>query len=71
MDIELLDPADCYYVYGQAPPASKGHPGYWADSRVWKRINALAASGEGIPPARSVAESKLALDGEGSVPRPG
>jgi hypothetical protein len=70
VDIELLDPADCYYVYGQPPPASKGHSGYWADPRVWKRINALAASGKGIPPARSAAESKLALDGEGSVGSP-
>ena len=68
VDIELLDPAECYYVYGQPPPAPKGHSGYWADSRVWKQINALAASGNGIPPARSVAESALAMDGEGSVP---
>ena len=66
VDIEFLDPADCYYVYGQAPPASKGHSGYWADPRVWKRINALAASGKGIPPARSVAEPTLAWDGEGT-----
>jgi hypothetical protein len=68
VDIKLLDPAECYYVYGQPPPAPKGHSGYWADSRVWKQINALAASGNGIPPARSVAESALALDGEGSGP---
>jgi hypothetical protein len=67
VDIEFLDPADCYYVYGQAPPASKGHSGYWADPRVWKRINALAASGKGIPPARSVAEPTLASDGKGTA----
>jgi hypothetical protein len=66
VDIEFLDPAGCYYIYGQAPPASKGHSGYWADPRVWKRINALAASGKGIPPARSVAEPTLASDVEGT-----
>ena len=43
VDHEFLDPADCYYIYGQTPPASKGHSGYWADPRVWTRINALAA----------------------------
>ena len=48
VDKEFLDPADCYYVYGQAPPASKGHSGYWADPRVWDMINALAASGNGL-----------------------
>ena len=35
VDKEFLDPADCYYVYGQAPPAAQGHSGYWADRRVW------------------------------------
>ena len=66
VDHEFLDPADCYYIYGQPPPASKGHSGYWADPRVWERINAMAASGKGIPPARSVAEPTLASDGEGT-----
>ena len=66
VDTRFLDPADCYYVYGQAPPASKGHSGYWADPRVWTQINALAASGKGIPPARSVAEPTPASDGEGT-----
>ena len=66
VDHEFLDPAGCYFIYGQAPPASKGHSGYWADPRVWKRINALAASGKGIPPAKSVAEPTLASDGEGT-----
>jgi hypothetical protein len=66
VDHEFLDPADCYYIYGQPPPASKGHSGYWADPRVWKRINALAASGKGIPAARSVAEPALASDGGGT-----
>jgi hypothetical protein len=51
VDNELLDPADCYYVYGQAPPAAQGHSGYWADRRVWDLINELAASGNGIPSA--------------------
>jgi hypothetical protein len=47
VDNELLDPADCYYVYGQAPPGAQGHSGYWADRRVWDVINALAASANG------------------------
>ena len=66
VDHEFLDPADCYFIYGQAPPAAKGHSGYWADPRVWKQINALAASGKGVPATRSVAEPALASDGEGS-----
>jgi hypothetical protein len=63
VDHEFLDPADCYYIYGQPPPAPTGHSGYWADPRVWKRINALAASGKGISPARSAAEPAFASDG--------
>ena len=43
VDIEFLDPADCYYVYGQPPPAPQGHSGYWADPRVWDEINRVAA----------------------------
>ena len=43
VDTEFLDPAECYYVYGQAPPASQGHSGYWADPRVWSVINGVAA----------------------------
>jgi hypothetical protein len=44
VDIELLDPASCYYVYGQAPPAAQGHSGYWADNRVWEVIDGVAAA---------------------------
>ncbi len=51
MDAELLDPAECYYVYGQAPPASQGHSGYWADPRVWSQINRVAAGLAGEPPS--------------------
>ncbi|HEY7430934.1 MAG TPA: hypothetical protein VH641_09390 [Streptosporangiaceae bacterium] len=47
VDTEFPDPADCYYVYGQAPPASGGHSGYWADRRVWEAINEVAARGSG------------------------
>jgi hypothetical protein len=43
VDTEFLDPAECYYVYGQPPPAPKGHSGYWADPRVWDVINRVAA----------------------------
>jgi hypothetical protein len=47
-DIGLLDPAECYYVYGQALPSAQGHSGYWADPRVWAVINCVAA---GLAPA--------------------
>jgi len=50
VDQKFLDPADCYYVYGQAPPASQGHSGYWADSRVWDVINRFAVWLAGGPP---------------------
>ena len=50
VDEELLDPAHCYYLYGQAPPASQGHSGYWADPRVWKVINRVAAELAAGPP---------------------
>jgi hypothetical protein len=43
VDRGLLDPAECYYVYGQEPPSAKGHFGYWADPRVWDTINQIAA----------------------------
>jgi hypothetical protein len=43
VDRGLLDPAECYYVYGQPPPSSQGHSGYWADPRVWNLINQIAA----------------------------
>ena len=31
VDTEFLDPAHCYYLYGQPLSASAGHSGYWAD----------------------------------------
>jgi hypothetical protein len=43
VDVNYLDPAECYYLYGQAPPAVQGHSGYWADSRVWGVIDHVAA----------------------------
>jgi hypothetical protein len=43
VDTEFCDPAGCYYLYGQAPPAARGHSGYWADPRVWTVINGVAA----------------------------
>jgi len=49
VDTEFPDPAHCYYVYGQPPPASTGHSGYWADRRVWDVINSVAAGLPGGP----------------------
>jgi len=49
VDTEFPDPAHCYYVYGQPPPASTGHSGYWADRRVWDVINRVAAALPGGP----------------------
>ncbi len=43
VDRGLLDPEECYYLYGQAVPSPQGHSGYWADPRVWKKINQVAA----------------------------
>ncbi len=50
VDTEFLDPAECYYVYGQPPPSSQGHSGYWTDPRVWSVINRVAAALPGGPP---------------------
>ena len=51
MDKEFLDPAECYYVYGQPPPSPQKHSGYWADPRVWSMINGVAAGlADGPPP---------------------
>jgi hypothetical protein len=66
VDEELPDPADCYYVYGQAPPASRGHSGYWADDRVWKVINGVAA---GLPD-RLAPDQEPAEDTETSAVTP-
>ena len=49
VDTGFPDPAHCYYVYGQPPPASTGHSGYWADRRVWDVINGVAAGLPGGP----------------------
>ena len=43
VDTEFLDPADCYYVYGQPAPSAQGHSGYWSVPRVWSVINRVAA----------------------------
>jgi hypothetical protein len=52
VDHGLLDPEECYYIYGQAPPSPQGHGGYWADRRVWNLINQIAASeGRNTPAA--------------------
>ena len=53
MDTEFLDPAECYYVYGQPPPSSQGHSGYWTDPRVWTVINRAAADLEDEPRSRN------------------
>ena len=50
VDQEFLDPAECYYVYGQAAPSPQKHSGYWADPRVWNMINSVAAGLAGGPP---------------------
>jgi hypothetical protein len=44
VDQALLDPAQCWYVYGQPEPAPKGHSGYWADPRVWATVNRMSAA---------------------------
>ena len=49
VDQDLLDPAQCWYVYGQPAPTPRGHTGYWADPRVWAVVDRLAATGPRIP----------------------
>jgi hypothetical protein len=49
VDRNLLDPAQCWYVYGQPAPVPRGHTGYWADPRVWAMVDRLAATGPRIP----------------------
>ena len=71
MDKEFLDPEDCYYVYGQAPPASQGHSGYWADPRVWDVINRVAvwlAGGPPPPPPPPIDNGSAAGTGPGEPP---
>ena len=65
VDIGYLDPAECYYVYGQAPPSAQGHSGYWADPRVWAVINRVAAGLRDEPPPPA-----LAPPGNGSADIP-
>jgi hypothetical protein len=66
VDHGLLDPEECYYIYGQAPPSPQGHSGYWADRRVWNLINQIAAAeGRNTPatpvsPAPSSSSSRAA-----------
>ena len=55
VDVQLLDPAQCWYLYGQDPPAAQGHSGYWADPRVWEKVNHLAAELLPIPAAITAA----------------
>lgn len=62
VDTGFLDPAECYYLYGQPPPSPQKHSGYWADPRVWSLINRVAA---GLPSANGSASGSRA-----SVPLP-
>ena len=54
VDQDLLDPAQCWYVYGQPEPAPQGHSGYWADPRVWAMADRMAATGSRIPVGSSM-----------------
>ena len=63
VDTEFLDPAECYYVYSQAPPSPQKHSGYWADPRVWNLINRVAAR---LPESNGSASGS-----QPSVPAPG
>jgi hypothetical protein len=41
-DVELLDPAAAWHIYGDPVPGPGGHSGYWTDPRVWTSIDAMA-----------------------------
>ena len=60
VDQDLLDPAQCWYLYGQPAPTPQGHCGYWADPRVWAVVNRMAATGSRIPAAVLVAQDDRA-----------
>jgi hypothetical protein len=48
VDETMCDPKNCYYVYGQNPPAPTGHSGYWSDPRVWALVDQAAVlAGDG------------------------
>jgi hypothetical protein len=47
VDRELIDPAQCWYNYGQPVPRPGRHSGYWTDARVWKQIGDLGGSAPG------------------------
>lgn len=51
VDVYLLDPAGCQYIYGQPKPTPGGHSGYWTDPRVWEPIGKLANDIQPPPPA--------------------
>jgi hypothetical protein len=44
VDQALLDPEQCWYVYGQPQPAPQGHSGYWADPQVWATVDRMSAA---------------------------
>jgi hypothetical protein len=55
VDLELPDPAESWYDYGQPKPSPGGHSGYWTDARVWEQVAEIAAKRppECRPPAQS------------------
>jgi hypothetical protein len=65
VDIGYLDPAACYFVYGQPPPSPQGHSGYWADPRVWAVINHVAAGlGDDTPlPSQLISGARPSVAG--------
>ena len=38
----LADPPSAWHVYGDPSPSPGGHSGYWTDSRVWTKVDALS-----------------------------
>jgi len=70
VDTEFLDPAECYYVYGQAPPSPQKHSGYWADPRVWSLINRVAAGlADEPPPQQRIRNLAATMTGDHSDER--
>lgn len=42
VDKELLDPSTSWMIYGQPPPVTGRHSGYWNDPVMWSDIDELA-----------------------------
>ncbi|GLW05647.1 hypothetical protein Misp01_07770 [Microtetraspora sp. NBRC 13810] len=48
-DVELPDPRTSLFLYGDPPPAIRGHSGYWQDPALWTVVEEATASLRAAP----------------------